>query len=214
MRKITVFLLLSVHLVLTGYSQDFHEVPLSNSERKSNVIQHYQYASEDGHVAIIDLILFKNKTYKYQNNSNVYSAHSKGKWSIHNNILTLNSDFQQDQLPIKVYYRTRNTSDAGIKKIAYVKDMMGNVADYALIHVNNDSTLCSYGDAFCDKEIDRIDSLKVVLENGLRSQWIAVPQATGILQVVLLSAESLEHYSVLTNQRYKIGKGVLKSIAN
>ena len=196
-----------------GYGQDLKLIPLTTQEVKEKVQYHYQYEYQDGHVGTIDLLLLKNGTFKYFLASNVYYTFSTGRWKRSKDIITLNSDIQKNELPIKIIYRSKDSSDFDIKKISFIKDLKGNVISYAFVYINNDSTSCMDGDILCIGSYKSIDSIRVGFENyGISSKWIQVNPFDGIIQIIIQTHRNLRNYIVFNNVKYRIYKSNLKKL--
>lgn len=202
MKFLLIFLFLGSNVSL---SQDLRLIPLTTSEINRNVKHHYQYESKEGHLGLIDLWLLKNGSYEYQIASNTYESFSTGHWKISKDILTLNSDIQADNLPIAIIYRSKDESEPDIKKIAFIKDLDGNIIDYAFVYINNDSISCMDGDLICKGKYEKIDSIKVGFENhGISSRWVSVKPFDGVIQITIKTHRDLRNYVVFDNRTYKV----------
>jgi hypothetical protein len=92
--------------------------------------------------------------------------------------------FRVNDLPIKLIYRAKEGNESDIKKIAFIKDLKGNIIDYAFVYINNDSISCMDGDLICTGKYEKIDSIKVRFENhGISSTWIPVKPFNGICKL-------------------------------
>ena len=200
-------------VMLESHSQDLTMTKLTKEEVNKDIQYHYQWESTDGHVAVIDLFLFKNQTFEYSIASNVYKTYSIGRWKSDGKMVTLNSDFQKGTLPIKVSYRKRDTSDFTVKEIAFVRDLDEMPLPYAFVYINNDSTSCMDGDLLCNGEYKQIERVKVVLENdGPSSEWINITPHSGLVQITVLTKRSLENYTIFNNREYKLDNSKLKPL--
>jgi hypothetical protein len=212
MKYLSIFFLFVVQIC---HSQDLALIKLTPKEINKNVRQHYQWESTDGHVAVIDLFLFKDQTFEYSIASNVYNAYSIGHWKSDGNMVILNSDFQKETLPIKVSYRQRDTFDFTVKEIAFVKDLSGKPLSYAFVYINNDSTSCMDGDLLCIGEYKQIDRVKVVLENnGPSSKWVNIIPHEGLVQITVLTKLNLQNYIILNDVKYKIVNNRLRPLGD
>lgn len=199
------FTILSFFVVQMVHSQDLSLVTLTKEDSGKGVQYHYQWESQDGHVAVIDLFLLKEQRFKYAIASNVYNVFSTGQWISDGKMLTLNSEYQKGTLPVQISYRKRDTADFDVRELAFVKDLNGKSLSYAFIHVNNDSITCMYGDLMCIGTYNQIESIKVVLENnGPSSKWITVAQHEGLIQITVLTKLDLARYLVLNDEKYMI----------
>ena len=212
MKYLSILFFFAVQLC---HSQDLSLQQLTKTEIAKKIQYHYQFESTDGHVAKIDLFLYKNQTFEYFIASNVYNAYTTGRWKSDNNIVTLNSQFQKGTLPVKVSYRQRDSSDFSVKQLSLVKNLNKKTLPYAFVYINNDSTRCMDGDLLCTGEYKQIERVKVVLENnGPSSKWINIPSHKGLIQLTVLTKRDLENYIILTNKKYTIDSKKLKPLDN
>ena len=200
-------------LAQVAYSQDLTLVKLKDKEAKGKTQYHYQWESTDGHVAVIDLFLFKDNTFEYSIASNINYMYSTGRWKLSNGIIALNSDIQNETLPIQIKYRQRDSSDFNVKKIALIRDLNDAPLTYAIMYINNDSTSCMDGDLLCVGDYKQIDSIRVAIVNrGPSSKWIRIYPFEGLLQITIPTKRSLERYMVLTDEKYLVYKDKLKAL--
>jgi hypothetical protein len=196
-------------------SQDLTLIKLTKEELNKDVQYHYRWESADGHVAVIDLFLFKNQTFEYSIASNGYNTFSIGRWKSDGKEVILNSDFQKGTLPINVSYRQRDTSDFTVKEIAFVRDLNEKPIPYAFVYINNDSTSCMDGDLLCNGEYKQIERVKVVLANdGPSSEWNDIIPHDGLIQITVLTKRNLENYTIVNDRKYKLDNGKLKPLDN
>jgi hypothetical protein len=196
------FFLLAMLFSVVGKSQDLVSLPLTKAEVSQKIKAHYSYQSEDGHFALLDLWLMKNGTYEYKITSNTYNGFSEGTWKQSNRFLTLTSKIQKDNLPIKVSFRPKDSSDFDVKKIAFVKDLKGNVITNVFVYINNDSTSCLDGDLMCQGEYDLIKRIRVQYENfGITSQWININPFKGLLQIIIQTTKDLSRFIVFDEKK-------------
>jgi len=196
-------------------AQELALIKLSKEEVNKNIQYHFSQESTEGHLAAIDLFLFKDQTFEYSIASNVYQAYSIGRWKLDNNKITLNSDFQDGTLPINVSYRQRDSSDLDVKQIAFVRDLNQKILSYAFVHINNDSTSCMDGDLLCTGKYKQIDRVKIALENnGPSSKWINVMPQDGLLQITVLTNRNLKNYIILKNKKYAFENTKLRQLGD
>ncbi len=208
MKYLSIFFFFVVQLC---HSQDLTLTKLTKEDSNRDVQYHYQWESTDGHVAVVDLLLFRDQTFEYSIASNVYNAYSIGHWKSDGKAVILNSDFQKETLPIKVSYRQRDTSDFTVKEVTFVKDLNEKPLSYAFVYINNDSTSCMDGDLLCIGEYKQIDRVKVVLENnGPSSTWINILPHEGLIQITVLTKLDLQRYIILKDRKYKLNNNKLR----
>lgn len=189
----------------TVYSQDLGQIQLTKEDSARGVQYHYQWESQGGHVAVIDLVLYKDQTFEYYIESTIYNVFSTGQWTSEGEAVTLNSEFKAGTLPVQISYRKRDTADFDVKEIAFVKDLNGKPLPYAFVKINSDSVTCMDGDLMCNGTYTQIDSIKVVLENnGPSSKWIKVVPHEGLIQITVLTKLDLARYLIFTDKKYLI----------
>ena len=211
--KMRLLSLLLIFFNLSVHGQDLKRVSLSKKEI-SSVKAHYQWESTDGHFAIEDLWLLKNGTYEYKITSNLNNAFSDGVWNQSEDILTLTSELQKDNLPIKVSFHPKGNSDFDVKRIAFLRDLNDSVVWNAFVYINNDSTSCMDGDLTCRGEYTVINRIRVQYENyGISSQWVNIKPFEGLLQVTIQSRKDLRNFIVFASKKYRLVNNRLKLIS-
>lgn len=192
------------------FSQELSVKKISQKERNRGIIYKYVYEASNSY-NVINLILNKDKTYEYENLSNVYISYSKGVWDIKKDVLVLNSFVKNKEIPVKILYI--DTVDIAQKqKIHVVKNNKNEPLTDIYVYINNDSTKCLPLVGSCSKEFDQIDSVKIQYENGLTSSWIKVQNRSyEALSVVIDTDLNLSNYQVFNNKKYKMtNKGIIQ----
>lgn len=178
---------------------------LTKSEIKKGVKYHY---SSGGDYASAHLYLFKNDSFRFESHTCMTSDFSLGSWTIKNNLIRLTSNIQKDNVPIKLLYRSKDSSEKKIKRLAIPKDLTGREL-WATIYVNNDTTACFDGDLSCFGNYSSIDSIRLYLNNGLSSPWVKVnTSGNEIVQIVLQSTIDLIDY-ICYNATFRRNKNQL-----
>lgn len=206
-----LFFFLLAFFCLSLNAQDLTVVQLTSEDKVEDVKSHYRWENSDGHFAIIDLWLLNSGRYVYKITSNVYNAYSEGFWKKSKNFITIKSEIQKDNLPIKVSFRPKTLNDFDVKRIAFLKDLNDSIVSNAFIYVNNDSISCLYGDMMCQGYFTTITRVRVQYENlGISSQWVDLQPFEGLLQITILSRKNLSNFIVFPSKKYRIIDDKLK----
>src|SRR5688572_9467967 len=107
MKRHFLFLLsfLLCHLTSLAQKWRFNKQPLHKDSVAKGIIAHYRSTPDhyNGH----ELLLLKNKTYRYYTYGEGCSGcFNYGKWKIVNSVLELTSDIDPADIPVKLIYRT------------------------------------------------------------------------------------------------------------
>lgn len=187
------------------YGQDLKKVMLSKDEKKNSVVYKYSY-SEKVAYGIIVLLLYANGTFNYSINSFNRNVISFGKWKLEKNLLILNSTISKNNLPIKIDYSSDTTSRTNNCKFNIIKNAEGKEVSDAFVLINNDTTRCLPSYASCIGNYKTIDSIKILIENGITSKWIKLKSDINNLQIDITIEMNLlpSKYYVIENWKYKM----------
>jgi len=174
-----------------SFGQYYKLEPLQDSDRVKGVQFHYALR---GGYAGVDLFLFKNGTFRYENYTCMADYYSTGTWTLKNDIITFRSGIRINDLPVKLVYRPRNASDKYIKRLADPVDLNGNELK-AGISINTEKTVCFYGDATCFGKYEHIDSIQIGV-NRFTSKWLKVNEGDDIVQPIVQTTESFGRYVI------------------
>jgi hypothetical protein len=181
-----------------GISQ-YKQVPLTNAESRNGVLRHYQIADT---YASAHLFILPGKRFRFENYTCLTNSYSEGTYRENENEIIFTSTLQKGTLPLQIEYHKRDPGDSLVKRIALLQDADGRVVNDGFVHINDDSTSCILGDNLCTKELNSIDSIKIVLSGGVSSKWIKVNPGKEIIQIRILARGELEKY-VIYNGRYR-----------
>jgi hypothetical protein len=182
--KLLCTILLNIFIHPISMAQ-YELVPLKNAEIKKGIKYHYYYRGPGG-FAVCELYLFHNGSFRYEDYTCMSAAFSSGNWTIKNNLVKFTSDIQNTSVPVKLLYRSRDSSDIGIKRLAAPVDLAGNKLLFTTsVCINSDTIPCYGGDSYCFGTYKTIDSVMVRLENGLRSAWLKVNTGNEIVQLIV-----------------------------
>jgi hypothetical protein len=191
----------------TGISQ-YKEVPLTNGERRNGVLLHYQIADT---YASAHLYILPGNRFRFENYTCLTNTYSEGTYREAENEIILTSTLQKGTLPLQIECQKRAPGDSLVKRIARLQDADGRVVNDGFVHINDDSTSCIFGDNLCTKELNSIDSIKIVLSGGVSSKWIKVNPGKEIIQIRILARGELKKY-VIYNGRYRKDGTMLEPI--
>jgi len=189
MKSIIILIIVNLCIQNTAFAQYYKLEPLTDSARKKGLQFHYASRSE---YAGVELYLFKNGTFRFENYTCIADYYSTGTWTLRNEVLTFRSNIRKDDLPVKLVYRQRDSSDKYIKRLADPRDLNGNDLR-AGIYVNTERTACFYGDSYCFGKYESIDSIQIGV-NDFKSKWIKVKEGDEIVQAIVQTTEQFGRY--------------------
>lgn len=193
----------------TTQAQELKKHKLDREDVKKGVWAYYEYREKDSY-GYVGLQLFKNGAYQYKVETAGYSSFSKGKWIMKNKVLLLTSDIKKNDLPVKLNYLIDSPVNASFK-ISIVKNLKDELLTDAFVYINNDSLQCLPLTETCLGTYDKIDRIKVVFENGMRSKWIKVEHKVyKQLQPVLQLDFNISSYEAIDSEKYKVLKSSIR----
>lgn len=204
--KAIIILIIGNLLLQDVFGQEYQLEPLRDSDRIKGIQFHY---ASRGKYAGVDIFLFRNGTFRYENYTCMADYYSTGTWTINKDIITFSTGIRTDDLPVKLVYRPRDSSDKYIKRLASPVDLNGNELK-AAIYVNNPHIACFYGDGSCFGKYERIDSIQIGV-NSFSSKWLKVKEGEEIVQPIIQTTELFGHY-VLFDRRFRRIKNKLISL--
>jgi hypothetical protein len=193
-------------------AQDLVMRKLTDEDKKNKVHKAYEYNATD-HYAVIKLCLYQDGTFYYTLNTFNQAVFSKGKWVQKDDTLILANGIKKGHVPIKLSYSNDSSALINGFKVAIVKNLKGEEMPDGLVAINNDSNIClpSYG-GMCRSDYTSIDSIKIVFENGLTSEWLKIDNRYKQIIPVVQTNFLISSYMVFDNEKYLIQKTVLKPI--
>ncbi|RYZ26408.1 MAG: hypothetical protein EOO10_15640 [Chitinophagaceae bacterium] len=210
MKKYIDFFCLVICFQLKISAQDFLPVALTAKDKKNNALLARYQTSIDKYAGG-ELLLYKTGKFVYNTYSCLANGVSAGQWKAVGNIIELQSDWQQNNLPIKISYIDKATAGEEAKQFAIIRDLAGREYTQAAIHINQDSVSCYYGDKECFGSYTSVDSVKVQFDNNLVSRWLKVDTSEGVVQLTVLTNLDVNQYFPLY-LRLKKEKGRLKPL--
>lgn len=213
-RAFEIFSIIFVPAILTICSmqvngQTLKRVSSSKAERVKGTFMKFEYYPKDD-FAGCELILKKDGTYSYGQHACVSSSKSEGRWTIHQQVLTLESTLQQDNIPVLL------SNEGGVfvdsSKIAIVRNNRNELLTDAFVLVNSDTVKCLPYAGMCVGSFEKINRVKVLFENGMSSKWIPVEAGRDRVSLIVLTDEQIAVYMVMHNRRFKMRGRYLKSL--
>lgn len=189
------------YLLLSG--QSLKRKSLTKSDKENDVRWRYEYRSEEGFWGK-SLLLFKNGRYKYASGGCLQSFFSEGRWAVIDKVMVLNSDVKKNDVPVSVSYTEDTTDIVNAFRFGIVRNRKGDLMTDAFVNINSDSVQCLPMAGGCGGAYNRIDSVRLLFENGFTSRWTRIANND---KYVLIKAEvdsKIEGYESFDNFRYRL----------
>ena len=210
--KLNLFVCFVTILVCDLKAQDLTMRKLTTEDKSNKIIGKYEYNAK-GHYGIIKLSLFSNGVFRYELALFNKDVFSEGKWIQKKDTLILNSTITNNHIPIKLIYSNDSSNLIDGFKIAIVRNLKGDYLRDGMVNINNDSIKCVPEGGFCTVKYETIDSLKIVFENGLYSNWIKVTGKKYASIIPIVQTKFLiASYEPLDNRKYLFLKSRLRPI--
>jgi hypothetical protein len=207
--RLCIIFLLSI-LSIISFAQDFKSKRISAKEKSIGMVSRYVYELSSSHLIII-VTLYKDQTFFYEEHRLTSSYYSKGYWNKKRSFLVLNSKFWRDDLPIIIKYI--DTINYNEKKINIVTNIKNEPLPDAFVLINNDSIKCLPLVGICHGDYDQINRVKILLENGLSSDWVNITnQNFKELSIIVQTDIPLSEFIAFKDKKYKINKFSIKAI--
>lgn len=215
MKTIKVIFFFSYYCLLSFgvMGQDLAMRKLTDIDMKNKVYRAYEYNGTD-HYAALKLTLYHDKTFYYTLKTFYQDVFSKGNWIQRGDTLILENSIKNGHVPIKLLYSNDSSNLINGFRVAIVRNLKGEEMPDGLVAINNDSNIClpSYG-GVCRGEYTSIDSIKIVFENGLSSEWFEVGNCNCKEIIPVVQTHFLiSSYMVFDKRKYLIRKSILKPI--
>ncbi|NIG53590.1 hypothetical protein [Chitinophaga sp. Cy-1792] len=171
----------------------------TSAEKQSHIIRKYEATV---HYDYESLILRQDGTYKRCITDCTTDLYSEGNWTIKHHILTLNSKFQNDNLPVIL---TDTTTGEYIHDIpvAIIQTLQGQ--DKTPEVLLNDSVRCiPGGGAYYSEAPRKIVLVKVIYQYGVSSPTIPIPENTTKIALKVLTEARLDNYVIMQHVQYRM----------
>lgn len=198
-------LFLSFH----SFGQDWKEV--ITSDQNSDTVSIYRWETHDDyHSSFGEIILLSSGRFTYNSERPLnYHERSEGIYIFKQDTLILNSDFQNNSLPIKVHYSDTETQD---RRLSFMNNLNNIALRKARYYLNGDTSINGiyYADfpldAYPKDFLTNIKTLKVEVSPGIASQWVPIETNKKFIKVIVLSEKDFNEYQPKVLSNYKLLK--------
>lgn len=199
-----------VFFSICGNCQTLKKERISKNDRMKGISLKFNYSAKDSY-RVVSLILKKDSTFSYS--ANTFASHeiSEGKWKMSEGLLILESTFQMNNIPAEISYG-ENRKFVDSFDIAVVENIKHELLTDAFVVVNNDTIKCLPMIGMCNGLFKKIDSVKIVFENGMSSKWIPVKFNEKKIALTVLTDVSIRNYVVMNRRRYKLEGNYLRQL--
>jgi len=186
----------------------FYKDTLSNEDISKGILSIYTSSSFEN---LFQLTLYKNSKYDYQYQSTNYSIFSSGTWEKGNDLISLTSEVDSNNVPVKFYFDSTNSNPKTQLAIP-VNNKESQFPD-SRIFINNDSTYCfPYFDT-CIGKFAYIKKIRVDFGNGFKTKWLFFEKSNfKHLQIVVPVDYTFEKYISFKGYKFKDNGTTLKPI--
>lgn len=198
----TLIFLFILSVIITDAQIIIKKIPLTKDDKSKGILLKYAYLPKGVYHVGTTLVLYKSGRYEYNERDGGQGFYSFGKWKINHKILTLNSDLQQNEVPIQTKYLIDSSVDK-IRRFSEVQDPKRHTWVYAYVLVNNDSTLCNPSLFYCKGSYTKMDSVKILFGDRMSSKWIKVEDKPfQKLQFTLDTDEDVKAYIPMNKKQF------------
>lgn len=212
--NVKFFLIFCLIFIISNitFSQELKEVKLISHEKKQGIAYKYEFSEHDAY-GVVSLLLFDNKTYQFFVKKFDGDGFNIGKWVMHGDTLSLKSDILPDSIPLKLEYMNDTVGLGHHFRVNIVKNLQDQQMTDAFVFINSDTIRCLPFAERCLGNYESIDSIKVVLENGLSSRWVRVFNNNSCrIAPIIETNYILSKYIPFGTRQYLISKSILKQV--
>jgi hypothetical protein len=195
---------------ICGNCQTLKKERVTKNDKMKGTFLKFNYSAKDSY-DVVSLILKKDSTFSYS--ANTFATHeiSEGKWKMSEGLLILGSTFQMNNIPAEISYG-ENGKFIDSFDIAVVENINHELLTDAFVMVNNDTIKCLPMIGMCNGLFEKIDSVKIVFENGMSSEWIPVKFNERKIALTVLTDIPIRNYVVMNKRRFKIDGNYLRQL--
>jgi len=195
---------------ICGNCQTLKKEHITKNDRMKGISLKFNYSAKDSY-RVVSLMLKKDRTFSYS--ANTFATHeiSEGKWKISKGLLILESTFQMNNIPAEISYG-ENRKFVDNFDIAVVENIKHELLTDAFVVVNNDTIKCLPMIGMCNGVFKKMDSVKIVFENGMSSKWIPVKFNERKVALTVLTDVSIRNYAVMNKRKYKLDGNYLRPL--
>jgi hypothetical protein len=204
-----LFLLLTVFWI-SAIAQNLTKI--KTIQKDTSIFGKYTWEMHDKyHGAQIDLVLYKNKTFKYNSYFPLgrYDS-SEGNFRISKGKLILNSYLQKDSIPVEIKYVDTPLTTLTNTRLFYPKNNKGETIGIIFYNFNYDTSFDNIyiplisSDSLVPKSIT---ALKVNFNyNSFSTPWIPIQPTDKNIEVIIKTDHNFDSYKelVFKNKKYVI----------
>ncbi|WP_440671751.1 hypothetical protein [Chitinophaga sp. 22321] len=193
-----------------GNCQRLKKELTTKNDRMKGISLKFSYSAKDSYY-LVSLILKRDSTFSYSLNTCATHEISQGKWKISKDLIILESTFQSNNIPAEVSYG-ENRKFVDSFDIAIVENTKHELLTDAFVAVNNDTIKCLPMIGKCNGLYEKIDSVKIVFENGMSSEWIPIKSNNRKIVLTVLTDVSIRDYIVMNKRRFKLDGNYLRQL--
>lgn len=195
---------------MPGNCQTLKKERTTKNDRMKGVFLKFSYSAKYSY-GLVSLILKKDNTFSYSANTIGTHQISEGIWKLSEGVLILESTFQMNNIPAEIS-NGENRKLVDSCDIAVVENVKHELLTDAFVVVNNDSIKCLPMIGMCKGEYEKIDSVKIVFENGMSSGWIPNKFNERKIALTVLTEVPIRNYVVMNKRRFKLDGNYLKQL--
>ncbi|WPQ63675.1 hypothetical protein SIO70_02220 [Chitinophaga sancti] len=195
---------------LCGNCQTLKKERITKNDRMKGISLKFTYSSKDSY-SFVSLILKKDNTFAYSANTIGTHQVSEGTWKLSEGLLILESTFQMNNIPVEIS-NLDNRKFVDSCDIAVVENVKHELLTNVFVVVNNDTIKCLPMIGMCNSGYDKIDSVKIVFENGMSSGWIPIKFNEKKIAITVLTDVPIGNYLVMNERRFKLDGNYLKQL--
>lgn len=208
--KVFFIVAIIVFLSICGNCQTFKKERITKNDRMKGISLKFNYSAKDSY-GLVSLILKKDNTFSYSVNTIGTHQISEGSWKISEGLLILESTFQMNNIPAQIS-NGENRKFVDSFDIAVVENIKHELLTDAFVVVNNDTIKCLPMIGMCKGEYETIDSVKIVFENGMSSEWIPIKFNERKIALTVLTDVPIRNYVVMNKRRFKLDGNYLRQL--
>jgi hypothetical protein len=191
------------------YCQDWKKVFTSIKNSDTSVIYRW-VVNDDHHGAYGEIVLLKSGRFTYNSERPLeFHEYTEGAYTFKKDTLILNSEFQSDNLPIRIEYSDTGKQD---RRLSFAYNLANIQLWKARYLFNNDTSIASsyYADLpldFYPKDfLENIRTLKIEVSPDISSPWMPILNNKKFIHVTVLSRKNFNEYwpKVLKNYKFLI----------
>ena len=195
---------------ICGNCQTLKKERITKNNRMKGISLKFNYSAKDSY-GFVSLILKKDSTFSYSANTIGTHQISEGTWKLSEGILILASTFQLNNVPAEIG-NGENRKFVDSCDIAVIENIKHELLTDAFVVVNNDTIKCLPMIGMCKGGYKKLDSVKIVFENGMSSEWIPIKFKERKIALTVLTDVPIRNYVVMNKLRFKLDGNYLRQL--